>query len=160
LLESDQRTRFASDLALGASYTTASKIVFNVEFHSKGSGLKRSDWRRWFVVGNARRSDPHANAALWYVRAFASDQGEPASRDSVFVRVDRQDAFVRNLELSGLADLDPSDHSGFAQGEADYFLSDRLTIGAIGKVSFGSRRSEFGSLPDAESLLLKLARYF
>jgi len=160
ILPTNRKTRFMNDLAIGASYTTSSKIVFNLEYHYHQAALDPRDWRHWFDAGSAARANPGIGAALWYVRGYAADQQEPASRRSLFLRVDRQDAIVRNLELSAFANLDTADGSGFTEGEADYFLSDRLTLGAIAKAGFGARRSEFGSQPQALSLLLKVARYF
>jgi hypothetical protein len=160
VLPADGAERFRSDLSVGASYTTASKIVFNVEYHYHEAGFSRDDWRRWFAVGEAGRSNPGVAAQLWYIRSYAADRQEPLSRHTAFLRVDRQDAFVRNLELSGFVSADLQDGSGAAQAEADYFLSDRVTIGGLVFGTFGGRHSDFGSTPSAVSVLVKLARYF
>jgi hypothetical protein len=152
--------RFRNDLSVGASYTTASKIVFNLEYHYHEAGFSPADWRRWFAAGEAGRANPGVAAQLWYIRSYAADQQAPLSRQTAFLRVDRQDAFVRNLELSGFVSADLQDGSGAAQAEADYFLSDRATIGGLVFGTFGGRRSDFGSTPSAVSVLVKLARYF
>lgn len=158
ILADDGAERFMSDLAMGASYTTASKVVFNLEYHFHQAGLSRSDLRRWFDVGTT--AGPAARAGLWYLRSFVADQQEPFSRQSAFLRIDRQDAFIRNLELTGFANVDVEDGSALLQGEGDYFVSDRLTLGAVVQASVGRARSEFGSLSQRASLLLKLARFF
>jgi hypothetical protein len=157
-LAGDPRRRFRNDLSVGASYTTPSKIVFNLEYHLHEAGFSRADWRRWFAAGE--HAAPGAAAQLWYIRGYAADQQEPAARHTAFLRVDRTDAFVRNLELSGFVNLDVQDGSGLAQAAADYFLSDRVTIGGLVSASFGGRRTDFGSSPQAATALVKLARYF
>jgi len=160
VLSDDGGDRFRNDLSLGASYTTASKIVFNLEYHLHEAGFSPNDWRRWFATGEAGRGNPGVAAQLWYIRSYAADQQEPLSRQTAFLRVDRQDAFVRNLELSGFVSADLQDGSGAAQVEADDYLSDRITLGALIFTTFGDRRSDFGSTPAATSMLVKVARYF
>jgi hypothetical protein len=97
---------------------------------------------------------------LWYIRKYALDQQEPVSRDSTFVRVDRTDAFVPKLELSGFANVDMYDRSGLLQLSADYYLSDAWTVGGIASATYGGSHSDFGSLPTAGSVLFRVARYF
>jgi hypothetical protein len=159
-LPADPRARFASDLALGASYTTASKIVLNLEYHLREGGFTGATWRQWFASGAARKADPRVAAQLWYLRAYAADQQTPISRQQLFLRADRQDALVRNLELSGYVVFDLEARSALAQAAADYHLSDTLTLGALVSLTAGGRRSDFGSVPGAASALIKLARYF
>jgi len=60
----------------------------------------------------------------------------------------------------GFIDTDLHDGSSLAQGSADYYLSDLWTIGALVSGTVGGRRSNFGSLPQAASLLLSVKRYF
>jgi len=91
---------------------------------------------------------------------YTADWNLPGELHAAFLRADRQDAFVRNLELSGFVTIDLQDESGATQLSADYFLSDRITIGGLVTFSFGARRSDFGSSPGAASALFKLARYF
>ena len=160
VLAGDPRLRFRNDLSLGGAYTTASKIVFNLEYHYHEAGFSADDWRRWFAAGEAARGVPGVRAQLWYIRAYAADRQEPLSRHSAFLRVDRADAFVRDLELSGFVSVDLQDGSGAAQVATDYFLSSRVTVGALVFATFGDRRSDLGSGPQAVSVLLKLARYF
>lgn len=97
---------------------------------------------------------------LWFIRSYAADQQEPISIHSIFLRADWQDAFVPHLELSGFATVDLHDGSTFVQAEAEYALGDRWNLGALATGNFGGRRTDDGSLPQAASLILKLARYF
>jgi hypothetical protein len=148
--------RFMNDLAVGGSYTTRSEIVLNLEFHYHQAGFGGGDWDRWFAAGTAPARAP----LLWYIRGYASEQQQPAGRRSVFLRADRTDAFIRNLELTAFALVDLHDGSALAQASADYFVSDRLTVGAIVTGDLGGRRTNFGSLATGSSLLVKVARYF
>jgi hypothetical protein len=67
---------------------------------------------------------------------------------------------VPKLELTALANIDLYDGSAFGQVTADYYLSDQWTIGALASADLGTKRSDFGSLPQAASVLVKLVRYF
>jgi hypothetical protein len=69
------------------------------------------------------------------------------------------DAFVPNLELTALANVSLLDGSGLVQATADYHLSDTWTVGGLASFTYGGRRSEFGSLTQAGSILLRLVRY-
>ena len=64
------------------------------------------------------------------------------------------------LELTALANIDLYDGSSFAQATADYYLSDNWTIGGLVSANLGIKRSNYGSLPQAASALVRLARYF
>jgi len=205
---------FQSELAIGASYTTESRITFNLEYHFNQAGFARADWRNWFAVGGAclsndRRSEGDPQRAnfgdrfpriaglyvretiagrcrwgaaavgehysdrlpgspggspvvgeLWYLRDYALDRQYPISRHSAFLRADWVDAFVPRLELTGFINADLYDGSALAQLTADYYLSDHWTVGGLMSATFGSARSDFGSLGSAASFMLKLARYF
>jgi hypothetical protein len=156
----DRRTHFQNDLAIGGSYTTPSKIVLNLEYHFHEAGFSRQDWRNWFAIGRAKARVAPVTQELWFIRAYAGDQQEPISIHSIFLRADWQDAFIPHLELSGFANVDLFDGSTFVQAEAEYALGDRWNLGAIASGNFGGRRTDDGSLPQAASLILKLARYF
>ena len=139
--------RFRSQAAIGASYTTESKVTFNLEYHYNGAGVARVD------------SLP-AVRELAYVRAYAADRQEPLQRDSVFVRADWVDAFVPHLELTGFVLADAHDGSALVQLEAEYARTDLWSFGVLAGGTTGSKRSNFGSLPRSASLLFKATRYF
>jgi hypothetical protein len=152
---------FRNELAVGASYTTAlPRITFNLEFHYDQAGFSRSDWDQWFRTGRTAAAQSPIASALWYVRDYAADQQQLISHRYAFLRVDWVDAFVPKLELSGFADTDLTDGSTRLQLGADYYLSDRWTIGALALVDAGGRHSDYGSLPQGGSVLLKVVRYF
>ncbi len=158
-LPDDARRHFQNDLSVGASYTTEAKITFNLEYHFHQAGFSRQDWDNWFRIGRVGAGSPVANE-LWYIRAYASEQQEPVSEHALFLRADWVDAFIPKLELTAFVNIDLFDGSSFAQLESDYYLSNAWTVGALMAANPGTRRSEYGSLPAAASVLVKLARYF
>ena len=52
------------------------------------------------------------------------------------------------------------DGSTLSQIAANYYLSDRWTLGAYVSANLGSPRSERGSFPQEASAILQLVRYF
>jgi hypothetical protein len=152
--------RFQNELVVGASYTTENRITFNLEYHLDQSGFSASDWRNWFALGRGHAAASPIAADLWYVRSYAQDQQDPISRHSLFLRADWVDAFVPSLELTGFVNTDLYDGSGLLQLSADYYLSDHWTVGGLIATNFGNSRSDFGSLSQAASFLIKVARYF
>jgi hypothetical protein len=160
VLPEDSQQSFMNQLALGISYTTQTRVTVNLEYHYNQSGFTAVDWNRWFSVGQAGLSNPAIAAELWYVRDYALDQQQPVTQHSLFLRADWVDAFVPKLELVGLVDSDLHDGSSVVQLSADYYVSDTWTVGALVAAFVGPRRSDFGSLPQARSVLLKVVRYF
>jgi hypothetical protein len=151
---------FSNDLAIGASYATRMGITFDLEFDYHQAGLSGTDWHDWFDAGAKDAGNPALLGQLWFLRGYAADQQEPLARDSMFLRADWQNAFIRDLALTGFVDTDLRDSSGLAQIAADYYISPQWTVGALADVNFGGRRSDFGSLPQNFSVLAKISKYF
>ncbi|MEI9995263.1 MAG: hypothetical protein WDM91_11765 [Rhizomicrobium sp.] len=149
---------FQNDLAIGASYATPDEMTFNLEYHYHQAGFSDADWHNWFAAGTA--GSAAERGALWFIRSYAGEQQEPLARGGVFFRAAWQDAFVRDLALSGFVQADTRDGSGIAQIGADYYASRSWTLGGLVDVTFGTRRSDFGSLPEAANALVKVSRYF
>ena len=151
---------FQNDLAAGFSYTPVdTKLTLNLEYHYHEVGFTPEDWRNWFNAGVQRGNIPGVAAELWYIRSYAQDQQEPETRNSAFLRADWVDAFVTDLEITALANINVQDGSGLIQATANYYLSRAWTIGAQATLTFGGRRSEFGSLPQAGGFLVQVVRY-
>ncbi|HYK99946.1 MAG TPA: hypothetical protein VEU78_02045, partial [Steroidobacteraceae bacterium] len=151
---------FRNQVAAGASYTTPlPRITFNLEFLYSEAGFTGADWDQWFRTGSAAGARSAIPGALWYVRQYAADQQDLISRRFAFLRMDWVDALVPKLELSGFAETDLTDGSTRLQLGADYYLSDRWTVGGLLLIDAGGRRADFGSLPQAGSVLLKIVRY-
>jgi hypothetical protein len=160
LLSEDGHRSFQTQLSAGASYTTDSKITFNLEYHFDQDAFSRRDWNAWFRDGAADGRSAGLSAELWYLRSYALDQQEPISQNALFLRADWVDAVYPRLELIWFINADLRDGSSLVQVEADYSLSNDWTIGALVIGNLGSKRSDFGSLPQGASALFKLARYF
>ena len=155
----DTSAHFQNDLAIGASYATEANITFNLEYHFYQPGFSRQDWNNWFAPGAGTSGASGIASTLWYIRSYSADQEVPTSRHSVFLRANWVDAFVPYLDLTAIANVSLIDGSGFVQANADYYLSQHWTIGGLGSFTFGAQRSEFGSLPQAGTILLRLVRY-
>ena len=151
------RRMFQNDLAVGGSWSSAAKVTINLEYHFHQAGFSGDDWRAWFSTGAAA---PALAPELWYIRAYAADAQEPMSRQAIFLRADWQDAFVTDLEISGISFINPLDGSGMVQLAANYAASDNWTFGAYVGGDFGSARSEWNSLPASGNVIFQVVRYF
>ena len=160
LLPNNSDASFMNDVSVGVSYATENRMTLNVEYHLHQAGLSSEDWSHWFNTSAQRGSTPGVNAALWYLRSYAQDQQEPTARHAAFIRLDWQDAFVTNLELTALATVNLQDASSFLQATADYHVSRMWTVAGLVGGTLGGRRSEYGSLPGLASALLRVSRYF
>jgi len=160
VIDQGGKEQFRSQAAIGASYTTENKITFNLEYHYNGAGLSADDWSRWFAAGEGQSASSPIARQLWYVRAYAADRQEPLQRHAVFLRADWVDFLVPKLELTGFALADARDGSTLLQLSADYAASDFWSFGVLASATTGGRRSNFGSLPQASTILFKVTRYF
>lgn len=160
LLPNNADASFMNDLSVGVAYATENRITLNLEYHLHQAGFSPEDWSHWFNTSAQRGFIPGVNAALWYLRSYAQDQQEPIERHAAFVRLDWQDAFVTDLELTALATVNLQDASGFLQATAEYRVSSEWTVACLVGGSVGGRRSDFGSLPGLMSALLRVSRHF
>jgi len=146
---------FHNDLAVGGSLTVAAAMTFNLEYHLHQGGLSRTDWERWSSAG---RDSPALANELWYIRGYASDQLEPATRHQLFLRAAIPKVFDR-LELDGFAFMSLADGSTLTQLTASYYLSDAWTAAFSASANLGSASSERGSFPQVVSGIFQLVRY-
>ena len=149
---------FANDLSLGLGYTTKIGIHLDVEYEYHQAGFSAADWRQWFAA--AKGGDALTRGGLWFIRGYASDQQEPMARSNLFTSADWRSAFVRDLSITAFTDTDLRDGSLAGQVAADYFLSSAWTVGAVVDFNGGRARSNFGSLPQDVSILVRVSRYF
>ncbi|HJU24941.1 MAG TPA: hypothetical protein VJ891_20735 [Casimicrobiaceae bacterium] len=160
VIDQGGQERFRSQAAIGASYTTQNRITFNLEYHYNGAGLSRADWGRWFAAGEGTSASTPIARQLWFIRDYAAERQEPMQRHAVFLRADWVDFLVPKLELTGFVLADAADASTFLQLEADYASTDLWNFGVLVSGTAGGRRSNFGSLPRAVTVLFKVTRYF
>jgi len=160
VLPLDPHLHFQNALSVGFSYTTESKIAFNLEYHFNEAGFSHTDWNNWFRAGRGTGAVSPIAAELWFIRGFAAEQQAPISEHSTFLRFDWVDALIPNLEITGFVNTDLNDGSSLFQLGADYYLSNAWTVGALVNADLGVKHSDFGSLPQAATIFLTLARYF
>ena len=153
----DTSRAFRNDFAAGASWTSASEITINLEYHYRQAGLTKQDWRNWFTIGSSGGTTAQE---LWFVRGVVGDQQQPITQQQIFARADASDAFVEHLELGGFAMVNLYDGSALAQLYASYNISDNLSAGAYVSGNLGGARSEWGSYSRETSVIFQVARYF
>ena len=86
----------------------------------------------------------------------AQEQQEPMSRHEAFLRADWVDAFVPDLEFDRSRQCQHAGWLASVQATADYYLSRAWTVGGLAAFTFGERRSEYGSLPQTATILLRV----
>jgi hypothetical protein len=160
ILPDNRGIGFSNDLSTGASYTTPNKITYNLEYHYHQAGFSSQQWNDWFNTGAGQTGASPTAQELWYIRNYASDRQEPIMKHSAFLRADWVDAFIPDMEITGFVNTDIRDGSSLVQIEADYYISNKWTVGAQANGNLGRKRSDFGSLPEAASFFVKVARYF
>jgi len=160
LPSTDVSVALRSDVATGFSWTVATALTFNVEYHFHEAGFSRTDWKNWFDLGSAPGGAGSLAGALWFIRRYASDQQEPVSRHQVFVRASWPRAVGPNLELSAFAFISLLDGSLLSQLSANYYVSSAWTAEVLASQNIGNSRTERGSFPQRSNLTLELTRYF
>jgi hypothetical protein len=155
-IPTDPSLAWRHDVAAGASWTIATRLTLNIEYHFHQGALTRDDWSRWFAAG---RANPLLAPELWYLRGYAADQLEPASQHNAFVRVAWPDAALDNLEIDAFAFLNLRDGSTLTQVTAIYALSDRWSFTLALSANLGTSQSERGSLPQASSAIAEIVCY-
>lgn len=160
VIDQGGQEQFRNQVAIGASYTTENKITFNLEYHYNETGFSRADWSRWFAAGEGRSASSPTVRQLWFIREYAAEGQEPLQQHGVFLRADWVDFLVPKLELTGFVLADAGDGSTSLQLEADYARNDLWSFGLLVAGTIGGRRSNFGSLPGAATMLFKVTRYF
>jgi opacity protein-like surface antigen len=156
-LPTDPGRKFQNDLAVGASWTSAAKFTVNLEYHFHEAGFSKQDWRDWFAVGAGGSQEA---SELWFLRGYASDQQIPMSQQQIFLRIDAPETIARHLDVSGFVLADPYDGSMLTQLAAFYDLSDSWSAGGYVSANLGGKRSEWGSLPGAGSVIFEVQRFF
>ena len=155
-LAADPSQRWRNDVAAGASWTIATLLTLNLEYHFHQGALSAGDWARWFAAG---RAVPAIAPELWYIRGYAADQQEPASQHNAFLRIAWPNAGLSDLEVDAFAFVSLHDGSVLTQTSAIYAISDHWTLTFSFSASVGSPQSERGSLPQAASGILDLVLY-
>ena len=152
-------TAFRNDVSAGFSWTIATAVTVNAEYHFHGAGFTTGDWSRWFGLGSAPGAAPRVTGALWFVRGYANDQQEPVAAHQAFIRAAWPKAVVSDLEIDAFAFVSLLDGSVLSQLSASYFVSDAWTAALYASVNLGDAASERGSFPQQGNLIFQLTRY-
>lgn len=148
---------FQNDVSAGASWTGEDNETVTVEYNFHQAGFDRDGWKDWFATG----VDPTLANLMWYLRGYASDQQQPMSRHQAFVRADWTEPFhVEHTDIAAYVMTNLEDGSSIGQVSFAYDLSDQWSLGVYASGSTGGRKSEWGSLRSAASLVAQVVRYF
>jgi len=142
---SDQGESYQQQLALGASYTTASNITTQFEYHYNQAGLSEEDVQRWFDLTSSAENKPIVAGQFLSLRGLAKARGEPLGKHRLFIRSSWVDAGLDDLDIIGLFNVDINDKSHLIQLEAAYEISRNAKL-SFRLVQFrGDKKSDFGS---------------
>jgi hypothetical protein len=149
--------RLYGDVALGGTWTTDAALTLTLEFDWHPAGYTDADWDRWFAVGTTSGG---ASSVAWALRGISAQLQDSITRNAVFARVQWDRAFVRDLTLSGFADVDLDTDSTQLQLAAEYrpTRGDRIRLSWL--QNLGPSRSRYGSDPARHDVLLAWAHYF
>jgi hypothetical protein len=157
LFPDDRHKSFESDLATGLTYTTPSKLTFTLEYEYHQTGLSGPDLLQAFGGPGAV---PFRTDSLSFVRLYALDQQQPLGQQTAFLRMEWDDAFVRDLTVAGLSTVNLYDGSLLGQATIDYRVTERLGAELLAEAAPGRSRSEFGTDPQAALLQLSISYRF
>jgi hypothetical protein len=152
----EKARHFRNEAAAGFTWTGADKVSLSLEYDYREASFTGRFWHDWFA---ASKAIPSTAGLLWYVRGYASEMQLPISRNQIFYRAVWDDAIVAHLSLSAVGFVSPYDGSAMAQIAAAYDLTDLWSVSVYAGGNFGGTRSEWGSLHQAASVSLRLARY-
>lgn len=148
-LQGTDDTAFRSRLATGLTYTTESKLSFTVEYDFNGAAPSADAWTA------LARQAPQAYARY---RAWAQNQLDLPTQQSVFLYAGWQDGLVNQLDLNAMLRHNLDDHSQLVWLEARYHWS-HTDLALQWQRNSGQPDSEFGALQQ-EQVLQVLLRYF
>lgn len=137
--------------SLGLTYTTASQVALTAEFEYNGFALKKSEWNQALASTGLEQ--------LGGYLVQVQRRQDIASRKAVLVYASKRDAFVKNLELTGLVRYNVEDHSRFSWVEARYHFN-KTDVALQWQVNSGSANTEYGAVPGRSLVQILAAFYF
>ncbi|OGB35088.1 MAG: hypothetical protein A3F78_18930 [Burkholderiales bacterium RIFCSPLOWO2_12_FULL_61_40] len=148
-LQGADDSAFRARWATGLTYTTANKLSFTVEYDFNGAA---PDAQAWDTLG---QQAPQAYAQY---RAWAQNQMELPTRQSLFLYASWQDTLVNQLDFNAMLRHNLDDHSQLAWLEARYHWS-HTDLALQWQRHSGKPGSEFGALQQ-EQVVQVLLRHF
>ncbi|RUM94856.1 MAG: hypothetical protein DSZ28_01020 [Thiothrix sp.] len=141
----DQGESYQQQLALGASYTSASNITTQFEYHYSQAGLSDEDVQRWFDLTSSAENKPVVTEQFLSIRGLAKARVEPLGKHRLFMRSSWIDAGLDDLDIIGLFNIDIGDKSHLIQLEAAYEVNRNAKL-SFRLVQFrGDKKSDLGS---------------
>ena len=156
----DKGEHYLQQLAIGASFTSASYITTTLEYDYNEAGLANENAERWLDLGTGAEKHPIATGQLLSVRGLAQARGEPLGEHSLFLRVTWADAGFDDLDLAGILVSDLNDKSHLVQVEARYNLNHRAELSLRLAKFDGDRKSLYGSLDKEQTVTLQVEYSF
>jgi len=144
-------------VSTGINYVPAEKTRIIVEYQRNDAGFSYDDWRNYF---NTFNRVPAARPGLIQIRLFALDQQVPLSRDQMFLRLQKDDFFIKGLMVSGLTFLDVHDRSMLIQGVVGYVVTRQLSVALQLNWTTGTANSQFETQLVRSSVLAKATYFF
>jgi len=145
LVFNDRGESYQQQLALGASYTSASNITTQFEYHYNQAGLSDEDVQRWFDLTSSAENKPNVTGQFLSIRGLAKAKGESLGEHRLFMRSSWIDAGLDDLDIIGIFNIDTDDKSYLIQLEAAYEISRNAKL-SFRLVQFrGDKKSDFGS---------------
>ncbi|NVN09775.1 hypothetical protein [Nguyenibacter vanlangensis] len=149
--------RFRQQLAIGITYALLPKVSLSLEYDYSEAGLTKGKMQ---LLTSAGQAGGLGAATYWVVRQYGVDQQDPLGRHTGFVRFAWSDAFVRNLSLSAIAQINLGDGSGAYQASVTYSFHGGWAVNLQGNLTAGSTRGEYGSVPQSGAVLTRIVKYF
>lgn len=135
----------------GVTYTTASRLALTAEFEYNGFALDKAGWQQAVSTLGLDAM----GAYLFQVQR----RQDIASRKAVLLYAAQRDAFMKNLDLTGLVRYNAEDHSQFVWAEARYHFK-KVDVALQWQANRGRSASEYGAVPGRSLVQLLAAVYF
>ena len=145
------RIRTRQQAAIGATYTTASRLSLTAEFEYNGFALDKADWQ----AALAEYGLPAMGRYLYEVQR----RQDIASRRAAMLYLTQKDAGLKNLDLTALLRYNMLDHSRFVWAEARYHFP-RVDLALQWQGNLGGALTEYGAQPGRSLVQLLAAFYF
>lgn len=145
------RLTTAHRAALGVTFTTAGKLSLTTELEYNGFALTQAQWKQAL--------DQVGLEAMGAYLYEVQRKQDIASRRAALLYLSQRDAFVRNLELTGLVRYNLQDHSRFLWAEARYHLP-RVDVALQWQTNRGGATTEFGAQTVRSLVQLLATMYF
>ncbi len=143
--------RFTQQAALGATYTTDSKISLTAEYGYNGAGADQADWLTLKTRGPM---------AVQKVLVDALNRSDPPSRRNWFMHFNWKDMGMDGLDASAYVRWSQVDGSRQYWSELRYRWNSRHEVYVQRVLSAGALGSVYGSVPAANTFGLFYRFYF